>query len=39
MLAMKTPLEALDDIDPEKILFVQLADCVPFVTTCAPSLS
>jgi len=26
MLAMKTPLEALDDIDPEKILFVQLAD-------------
>ena len=26
MLATKTPLDALDDIDPEKILFVQLAD-------------
>ena len=26
MLATKTPLDALDDVDPEKILFVQLAD-------------
>ena len=26
MLATKTPLEALDDVDPDKILFVQLAD-------------
>jgi sugar phosphate isomerase/epimerase len=26
LLATKTPLEALDDVDPEKILFVQLAD-------------
>ena len=26
MLAMSTPLDALDDVDPEKILFVQLAD-------------
>ena len=26
MLAMRTPLDALDEIDPERILFVQLAD-------------
>jgi len=26
MLAMRTPLDALDDVDPDKILFVQLAD-------------
>jgi len=26
LLATKTPLEALDEVDPEKILFVQLAD-------------
>jgi sugar phosphate isomerase/epimerase len=26
MLAMRTPLDALDDVDPDRILFVQLAD-------------
>ena len=26
LLATKTPLDALDDVDPDKILFVQLAD-------------